>query len=292
MDKLDALVAFRTVAEEGSFTRAAARLGLTSSAVTKGIAQLERRLLVQLLVRSTRQLSLTSDGKQFYERCVRALAELDSAQEEMNNASQSPVGHVHIALPVVIARMHVIPRLAELLDAHPGLNVEIKQTDSRSDLIAEGIDIALWTGELPDSRLIGTLVAKQKRVTCATPAYLERFGTPSLPSDLHLHNCLRSRYTGSNWLFRMPDGEQTIAVRGSLLLDNSDGYRQAALSGLGIAQATWLLFAQDLKSGALKEILSEFRGEGRKFWLVFPRGQNKSPKVKVAADFLRRVLAG
>jgi DNA-binding transcriptional LysR family regulator len=288
LDKLAAWRAFAAVVEQNGFSAAASTLGLTASAVTKTVAQLEQQLGVRLLARSTRQLSLTGEGQIFFERCRRILVEIEMAELEMGQTSTAPRGLLHVQVPVVIGRLHVIPRLRALLEAYPEITLRVTQADRRLDMIKHGIDLAIWTGELPESRLVARLLARSYRITCAAPAYIERYGRPGTPDDLADHNCLRttSWQSGRTWLFRMPGGERTIGITGNLLLDNSDSYREAALAGLGIAQGTSFLFRDDVASGALVQLLPDYVAEGQKFWAVYPDIHSRSPKVGVLVDLL------
>lgn len=288
MDKFAAWRVFVTVVEQNGFTAAANKLGLTASAVTKNIAQLEQQLNVRLLARTTRQLSLTSEGNTFFERCRLILANIEQAEREMSQLSTAPRGDLHVQLSPVLCRLHLIPKLLAFQQLYPDISLRLTQTDRRLDLIKHGIDVAIWTGDLPDTRMVARRLARSQRITCAAPAYIAAHGRPEAPEDLAGHNCLRvtSWHGGRTWLFRMPEGERTVAIDGNLLFDNSDSYRDAALAGLGVAQATSFLFSPDVASGDLVQLLPDFVAEGQTFWVVYPDIHSKTPKVQAFIDLL------
>jgi DNA-binding transcriptional LysR family regulator len=160
------------------------------------------------------------------------------------------------------------------------------------DLIAHGIDVAIWVGEIPDSSMIAKLLLRTYRLTCATPEYLAIHGRPVTPDDLVRHNCLSttSWRRGRDWLFRTPEGDRTVPIRGNLLLDNGDAYREAALAGLGVAQAASYLFGQDVAAGRLEPLLTDYIAPGQDFWAVYPSSRHAAPKVTAFLAFVGEIF--
>lgn len=295
MDRFAAILAFTKVAENGSFTRAADRLGVSVSTVTKNVALLESHLNVRLFNRSTRRVALTDEGREFFQHCGRILGALEEAELAMDQSTAVTSGRLHVQVPVAAARLYIIPALPRFLADHPGLTVEITQTDKKLDLIKYGIDVSIWAGHIPDSTLTTRLLARSHRVTCASPAYLERFGRPTTPDDLVHHNCLRttSWQRGHSWLFRGAEGKEVLLpISGNLLVNSGDSYREAALAGLGIAQATSLLFVGDIRSGALEPILTDYTAPGQDYWIVYPPGRMRTPKVRAFTRFVHELFRG
>ncbi|MDB5820948.1 MAG: h16, partial [Rhizobacter sp.] len=206
MDKFAAIRAFVVVAQKHGFSAAARQLGVTASVVTKRVTSLEQELQVTLFARNTRKLALTLEGEAFFERCRDILSSLESAELDLAQSNTQPMGRLHVQLPMVVARLHVIPRLKSFFLDYPQVDLRITQSDSPQDLIGDGIDVAVWSGELPESRLVARRLTRSLRVTCAAPSYLAARGRPESPDDLPRHNCVRAaRYHGGrSWLFLMP----------------------------------------------------------------------------------------
>lgn len=288
MDKFAAWRVFSMVVEQQGFSAAAKKLGLTGSAVTKIVAQLEQQLNVRLLIRTTRRISMTTEGRLFYDHCREILDRVDDLELRLGRFSDTPRGELHVQMPPVIVRMHLIPRLQEFNDRYPEIGLRVTQSDRRVDMTANGIDAAIWTGDLPDGRLIARRLARSVRVTCAAPSYLERHGAPERIEDLSRHNCLRatSWRNGRTWQFRIEDCDRSVPIHGNLVLDTSDSYRDAALAGLGLAQGSSLLFEPDVRRGALVQVLKDYVAEGQTFWVVYPEMHRKTARVQAFVEFL------
>ena len=225
MDKFTALRVFTRVVEHGGFTAAAARLGQSPSAVTKTISRLEDELGAQLFNRSTRRLRTTEFGQQFYQSCVRILADLEDAEAAIKRAGGSARGTIKAIFPLSFGRVTLAPELPKFFARYPEISLERHFNDSAVDLIAEGFEIAVRTGHPTDSRLTTRLLTKGPQVTVAAPRYLEKRGEPRTPQELRPHNCLVSRF-GPDWTFKGKDGRPfSVRVRGSAVINSGDVLR-------------------------------------------------------------------
>ncbi|HEX2886017.1 LysR family transcriptional regulator [Vineibacter terrae] len=288
MDQFRAILAYVKLVERGSFTAAAEHLDVSISSVTKSIAQLEKSLHIRLVNRTTRRIALTDEGREYYERCRRILEDMESADLAMRQVSTTPRGRLHVLMPVAIGRLHIIPALPRFTAMYPDISLHLTLSDQHMDLIAHGIDVAIWVGEIPESSMIAKLLLRTYRLTCATPDYLRIHGRPATPDDLVRHTCLAttSWRRGRDWLFRTPEGDRTVPIRGNLMLDNGDAYREAALAGLGIAQAASYLFGEDVAAGRLEPVLGEYSAPGQDFWAVYPSSRHAAPKVTAFLRFV------
>ena len=286
MDKFMAITAFVRVAEHRGFTAAARKLGLSVSAITKSVARLEEDLGAQLFNRTTRRIALTDYGQEFYERCVPLLAQLEDAESTIRQANTVPKGRVRAVVPFSFGRVTVAPALPKFHEKYPHIQLDLQFNDSPIGFIEEGIDVAVRTGELSDSRLITRLLTQGPQKTVASPRYLAKHGVPRVPEDLHQHNCILGRF-GPEWTFRAPDGHDlTVRVGGNLTVYNGDVMREAAVAGVGIAQSTWWLFRKDLEAGAVVPILDDYAKLGSPVWVIYPANRHLPAKVRAFIDFL------
>ncbi|GAC1345659.1 MAG: LysR family transcriptional regulator [Acetobacteraceae bacterium] len=286
MNKFMALTVFSKVAEHGGFTAAARKLGLSVSAVTKTVARLEDDLGTQLFNRTTRQLHTTDFGQEFYERCVRILADLEDAEAALRQGSVSYKGRIRVVVPFSFGRVTLVPELPAFLRDYPDISLDLNFSDNAVDLIAEGYDLAVRTGEVTDSRLVTRLLTRGPTVTFAAPAYLGRHGTPQTPDDLRHHNCIVGRF-GPEWSFRGPGRDiAVVRVRGNTIVNSGDALREAAVAGIGIAQGTWWLARKDLERGTVVSILPTHAIEGMPVSLLYPAQRHLPAKVRVFIDFL------
>src|SRR6201996_4790772 len=212
MDRFQAMAAFVRVVDSGSFSEAARQLGVGQPAVSKTISQLEKRLEVRLLVRSTHALSPTDAGLRFYERARQAIREVDEAELEARGAGAALTGRLRISAPTTCARLMIVPRLPAFLARHPSLDIDVILDDRVIDLVSEGIDIALRLGVLADSTAVARKIASGRRSVVATPAYLARAGTPKVPADLAHHHAVIYSQLGDSWRFRQGDTEASVTV--------------------------------------------------------------------------------
>ena len=289
MDIATQMMIFARAVQEGGFSAAARALDLTPSAVSKQISRLEDRLGVRLLNRSTRHISLTDEGRAFYERCARITGEIQEAQDWVRGLKGVVQGTLRVASTVAFAKHLVLPVIPEFLQRYPELRVVLEVTDRLVDLVEEGVDVAIrFTEQLSDPSLVARRLAINRRVVCAAPSYLEAHGTPHAPEDLLSHNCL-SLYTVSSfndWEFEGPEGARVLHVSGNFETNSADALYHAALSGLGIARLSTYLVGPDLKAGRLVRLLPDYVHEKASILAVYPQNRHLSPKVRAFIDFL------
>jgi DNA-binding transcriptional LysR family regulator len=292
-DRLSGIREFVTVVEAGSFAAAALRLNLSRSAVGKTVARLEARLGTRLCQRTTRVLSLTEDGLAFYERCTRALKELEAAELALESGRLEPVGKVRVTVPVVIGRRCVAPVLYGAARRYPSLVLEMSFTDRPVDLIEEGYDLAIRNGPLADDPgLMSRTLVRQSMTVCASPAYLEKHGRPATLADLPAHQAIayaNPRFTRS-WLFPNEKGTTTeVAMKARIRLDDVEAIGDAAAAGLGLAwQPCWLIKSR-LASGELVRLFNDpaFEFTTSALW---PRAPFLPLRVRVLIDALAAEL--
>ncbi|HEM47189.1 MAG TPA: LysR family transcriptional regulator, partial [Alphaproteobacteria bacterium] len=250
---------------------------------------LEDRLGMRLLNRTTRQISLTEEGREFYERCVRVLAEIEEAEQWIVESRDSVRGTLRVSATVAFAKHHVLPLIPEFLERYPDLRVHLEVTDRFVDLVEEGVDVAIrFSEQIVDPSLVARRLAVNRRVVCAAPAYLERHGAPQTPEQLLEHNCLRL-YTVSSfneWEFQGAEGGGVLAVKGNFETNSADALYHAALAGVGIARLATFLVGPDLKAGRLVRLLPEYEHQKSSILAVFPKRQHLSPKVRAFVDYL------
>lgn len=286
MNKFMAIQVFTRVAEEGGFTSAAAKMGVSVSAVTKTISRLEDELGAQLFTRTTRSINITDYGQEFYERCVAILADLEDAEADLRKGTGAAWGRVRVVLPFSFGRVTVMPALPGFLERHPGLRLEIDFSDESVDMIARGYDVAVRTGEIKDSRLNTRVLTRSSQVTVAAPCYLARRGVPSTPQDLAEHDCIVGRF-GPEWTFRHAGGRRcAVRVDGSCTINSGDALREAAVAGVGLAQGTWWLFRKDLEQGTLVSVLDDYADEGMPVSILYTANRHLPRKVRAFLDFL------
>jgi DNA-binding transcriptional LysR family regulator len=291
---LQGLAAFVQAVEAGSFTLAAARLGVSKSAIGKSIARLEQRLGVKLLNRTTRRLRLTAEGEGFYDSCLRALSELEEAQAVLASRRRVPSGRVRIDVPVSFGRVCVAPMLLDLSRRYAELSLEITFTDRRVDLLEEGIDLAVRMGRLQDSTgLMARRIYTQRSVICASPAYLKTAGRPRTLEELERHACInygRENYLAT-WQGKNTDGTlHSFAPRGRLVLGHGEAILDAVLQGHGIAfLPTWLI-AQHLRRKSLALVFADVL-DNLEVHALWPKARDLAPKIRVVVDELVRHFA-
>jgi DNA-binding transcriptional LysR family regulator len=292
VNRLAAMETFVRVVETGSFSAAARLLGLGQPAVSKAIAQLEERLGVQLLLRSTQKLTPTEAGQNFYDRAKRAIEEVDEAELTARGASASLSGELRISAAVTFARLHVVPRLAAFLAEHPALEMDVVLDDRNIDLIESGIDVALRMGTLTDSALVARKIGQSPRRVLGTPAYFERHGEPKAPADLSAHQALvyDLRGGGTAWTFRKGNTESSVTVNGRLRTTAAEGVREGVLAGIGLAVASEWMFAPELERGLVKAVLQDWTLPPMELWAVFPNGRRATAKARAFVTFIEEAL--
>jgi DNA-binding transcriptional LysR family regulator len=292
MNRLAAMETFVRVVETGSFSAAARQLDLGQPAVSKIIAQLEERLGVQLLLRSTQRLTPTEAGQTFYERAKRVIEEADEAEVAARGASASLSGELRICAAVTFARLHVIPRLPAFLAQHPALKLDVILDDRRIDLIEAGVDVALRMSSLEDSSLIARKIAQCPQRVIGTPAYFERFAEPRVPADLSGHQVVVYNQPGggSTWTMRKGATETSVMIGGRMRVNAAEGVREAVFSGLGLAIVSEWMFSPELKSGIVRSVLQDWTLPPMELWAIFPTGRRASAKARAFVTFLEEAL--
>lgn len=290
MDKHAEMATFVHVIDDGGFSQAARALKRTPSAVSKQITRLEDRLGISLLHRTTRRLHLTEAGEIYYHHARRILAEVEDAEYAASRLQEAVRGTLRVTTSAAFGESQMVPLLIDFHDLYPDLHVELLITDRMVDLVAEGFDIAIRVASrLADSSVIARRIASNRRVVCAAPAYVDRFGKPEKPEDLRDHNCLTfSQQTQLNtWHFAGPDNAVTVHVTGSFESNNSQAVYQAAKRGLGLVRISTFSAGDDIRAGNLMPVLTEY-GEtsDSSLYAIYPAGRYPSPNVRAFIDFL------
>ncbi|MGP0073321.1 MAG: LysR family transcriptional regulator [Bryobacteraceae bacterium] len=292
MDRLAAMGAFVVVVDTGSFSAAARRLNVGQPAVSKTVAQLEERLGVKLLVRTTRGLTATEAGLNYYERARRSIVEADEAELAARGAGSGLTGRLRICGAVTFARIHLIPRLPEFLARHPELEMEVVLDDRNIDLVQEGIDVALRMGQLTDSRLTARRIASGRLVVVGTPAYFERTGEPTAPGDLAAHQAViyDQGGGGADWTFQRDGVEIAVTLKGRLRVSAAEGVRAAVLANVGIAVASEWMFSPEIADRTVQTVLQDWELPRIDLWAVFPAGRTATAKARVFTQFAEEVM--
>lgn len=288
MDLYLAMRIFSRVAEAGSFTDVARELNLTQPTVSKQISALEERLGTRLVNRTTRSLTLTDDGRQFYEHSRQILEALGEAEAAIGKGRSAPSGMIRLGCPVAFGRLHIAPRMARLLDRHSELRVELLMNDGFVDLVEQGIDLAVRVGELADQSLIARRIGTTARVTVASPDYFARRSEPQTPEDLRSHNCIVYTHlsTVNEWHFEGSAGPIRVRVQGNFRANNSEAVREAVLSGIGVAVTPTWLFRDEITKGLVKIVLRQFEPTRLPIHAVYPSRRLLSARVRAVIDFL------
>lgn len=288
MDRLGALGIFVQTAEMGSFAAASQRLGLSSSAVGKAVARLEQELGVRLFHRSTRSMTLTEEGSFFLDTCRRILSDLDMAQAQLSSSHKSPRGLLRVSFPMT--GMLLMPAISAFMRAYPDITLDLDFTDRLVDVIEEGFDAVVRTGEIRDTRLMSRRLGSFRHRIVASPAYLEREGTPQIPEDLLLHRCLHHRFANSGKLEPWPLARDGKALRISLpattVASTLEPLAYLAENGFGITCLPHFAVAQQIAEGRLVAILDEDTTDAGVFRVLWPTSRYLSPKIRVFVDFM------
>jgi DNA-binding transcriptional LysR family regulator len=294
VDKLKQLESFVSVATKGSLTAAAKAEGVAPAIMGRRLDALEERLGVKLLVRTTRRITLTHEGSAFLEDCQRLLGELASAEASVSAGGVKASGHMRITAPAGFGRRHVAPLVPRFRELHAEVTISLSLSDRVVDLAGEGFDCAVRVGDLPDSSLVSVRLAENRRLCVATPAYLERHGTPRHPSELVKFDCLALSSDASQargWAFRIPkpNGEELIHLKPGGPLDCSDGQvlHDWCLAGYGIAWRSIWEVESEITSGALIEILGDFAAPPNGIYAIFPQRKHLPLRVRLWIDFLK-----
>ncbi|WP_028535495.1 LysR family transcriptional regulator [Paludibacterium yongneupense] len=294
MDKLQAMEVFVRVVETGGITSAAASLRLPKSTATTLIQKLEVTLGVKLLNRTTRRVSVTPDGAAYYTRCLAILAEVRDTEDSIAQHHARPGGRLRIDVPTLMARSVIVPALPVFFERYPEIKLELGCSERRAELIEEGIDCAVWSGELQNSSLVARRVGQLFFATCASPAYLAAHGQPLHPADLAAHRCINhfSPRSGkiADWIFAK-DGERIQApLDGHIALDDENSYVAAAEAGLGIAKIPAFVLKDAMEHGRLELVLGDWLPEPVPLYIVYPQNRHLSAKVRVFVDWIAELF--
>jgi DNA-binding transcriptional LysR family regulator len=273
MDRLTAIQVFAQVVESGSFAKAAARLGLSTSAASRQVAELEGHLQTRLLNRTTRRVSLTETGRAFYERAVQLIGDLEEAEQEASRAAVEPRGTIRLTTPVNFGVRHVAPVIAAFLARHRAVRFDVSLSDRVVDLVEEGFDLAIRVGSSGPDNLVARKLGETRLVPCAAPAYLASHAAPKTPEDLARHNCFTYEYLSPRNLWRFRDragAERVVRVAGNLHSNNGDILAEAAARGAGIVFEPSFIVGPDVRAGRLVPLLQDFEPLPMPIYAVYP----------------------
>lgn len=289
MELSSQMVLFAKVVECESFSAAARSLGQSPSAVSRQIGHLEDRLGVRLLNRSKHGLSLTEEGRAFHARCAEVATRIADAETFAAQMTGHPQGVLRAISTVAFAKAQLLPLMPEFLAQYPDIRVSLELTDRKIDLAAEAIDVAIrFTEQLDDPSVIARRLAGNRRVICAAPGYLDRFGRPETAADLAGHNCLRLSTVArwNDWHLDGAGGGELAPIKGNFEANSADAIYHAALAGVGIARLSTYLVGDDLRAGRLVRLLPDQPCEGSELFAIYSDKRNLSPKVRAFIDFL------
>jgi LysR family transcriptional regulator for bpeEF and oprC len=294
MDKLQAMEVFTRVVETGGITRAADSLRLPKATAATLIQKLEATLGVRLLNRTTRHVSVTPDGAAYYERCIAILAEVRETEESLAKQHATPRGRIRVDVPTLMARSVFVPALPQFFARYPDIDLALACNERRADLLEEGIDCAVWSGEIEESSLVARRVGFLYFATCAAPSYLAAHGQPAHPDDLIRHRCINhfSPRSGKtvDWVFSKDGARVQTSLRGNIALEDENSYVAAAEAGLGIAQIPAFVLKEAMERGALELVLADWFPEPSPLYVVYPQNRHLSNKVRVFVDWVAELL--
>jgi DNA-binding transcriptional LysR family regulator len=288
MDKFQEMLTFAAVVDAGSFVRAAESLSMSKAAVSRYVTELEARLGVRLLQRTTRKLSLTGEGEVFHARCQTLLADIAEAEAEITARSGQAVGLVKVNVPVSFGILHLAALWGEFRSLHPQVTLDVTLADRIVDLVEEGYDLAVRIARLPSSTLISRPLSSTRMVLCASPKYLQQAGTPQHPTELAGHAVLAYSLwaSGDEWPFDGPGGPVSVKTMPWIRTNSGDTCRAAALQHQGIVMQPSFMVGPDLAAGTLVEVMPQYRGLELGIYAVYPSRKHVSPKVRLLIDFL------
>lgn len=289
MDRFHAISAFARVVEAGSFVRAAERLGVSVSAVSRQVAELEAHLDSRLLNRTTRRLSLTESGRVFYERCVQLLSDLDEAEQSAGAGAVRPRGTLRLTCGTTFGARHLTGAIADFIVRYPEMRLDVELSDRATDLVDEGFDAAVRIGAVGSQNLVARKIGETRLICCAAPAYLERRGEPKTPEELAAHDCLTYEYAPQKnvWPFRDPQGNEcNVHVAGPVHANNGAFLSALAVAGTAIVLEPDFQVGPEVRAGRLVPILRRFEPQPANIYVVYPSRRNLSAKVRAFTDFL------
>jgi DNA-binding transcriptional LysR family regulator len=288
MDRFLEMQTFAAVVDAGSFVKAADVLGLPKAAMSRYVGELEARLGVRLLHRTTRRLSLTDEGQVFYARSKELLAGVEEAEAEITSRSGAASGLLRVNAPVTFGIRHLAPLWGVFRDRYPQVSLDVTLADRVVDLVEEGYDLAIRIASLPSSTLISKRLASTRMALCASPQYLSARGVPHQPADLAAHAVIAYSYwsTGDEWHFDGPQGHVSVKIKPCIHTNSGDTCRAAALAHQGVILQPTFLVGDDLAAGTLVELMPAFRSIEIGIYAVYPTRKHVAPKVRALVDFL------
>jgi len=294
MDRLEALKVFCRVVDAGGFSKAADKLGMSTSSVTNQIAALEKHFQVKLLNRSTRSMSLTEEGKHCYAQAMLLLGDMDELETSLMRSNKTPAGSIRVELPSIISRLYIAPALPRFIAAYPDITLKISVGDRNIDMVEDGVDVAVRIGDLPDSSLIARPLCKTRYICCASPAYLKKNGTPQHPEELGQFACLGFLRPNSRllrpWLFTKKDKQFQHIPSASLAMDHVESLIETAKAGAGIVQHMSISVAGAIQAKQLQPVLEDWSAPGPDMSVLFQQKSHHAAKIKVFVQFLEEVL--
>jgi DNA-binding transcriptional LysR family regulator len=294
MDRFTAMSVFVQVVEQGSFARAAERLEMSTSAVSRYVSDLETHLDARLINRTTRKLSLSETGQAFFERAVQLLSDLDEAEALAESTQAEPRGTIKLTCSAAFGLLHLTPAMADFQRQYPRMRFDVSLSDRFVDLIEEGLDLAIRIGELGNPNLVAKKIGETKLITCASPAYLKARGQPKHPHDLVNHNCFTYAYlaTKDHWRFAGSNDEPIeVRIEGSLHSNSGELAVAMAEQGAGIAREPDFMFGRALAEKRLVQVLKNFPSRPMGIYAVYPSRRHLSNKVRIFVDFLHARFA-
>lgn len=294
MEDAQNLMIFAQVIESGSFSRAARRLGIANSSVSKRMQALETNLGVRLIQRTTRSLRLTEEGQKLYERCARIKEEIEDISLEASGFKETPRGTIKICVPPLLAHTRLAPQLPVFLSRYPELFIELELTERESDLRDTGFDLSVRTGEQRDSSMIGQRLCTVNALLCAAPGYLDLYGRPARPADLIQHNYLAwrapDRKAYSQLIFKKGAKTYKTKISGNFASSDAQALKEAAIHGAGITLLPDITIDQEIESGLLEVVLPKYECYKYPLYMVYHRRDFQPAKLKVAAEFLKKTF--
>ena len=294
MDKLQAMQVFVRVVETGGVTRAADSLGVPKATATTLIQKLEATLGVRLLNRTTRRVSVTPDGAAYYDRCLAILSLVRDTEESLGQQHATPRGRLRVDVPTLMARSVFVPALPQFFARFPDIELALASSERRADLIEEGVDCAVWSGEIEESNLVARRVGFLYFATCAAPSYIAKYGRPEHPDDLVRHRCINhfSPRTGkvADWVFSKNGVRVQTSLQGYVALEDENSYVAAAEAGLGIAQIPAFILKESMERGSLDLLLGDWFPEPSALYVVYPQHRHLSGRIRVFVDWVAQML--
>jgi DNA-binding transcriptional LysR family regulator len=287
MDRLDAMTVFIAAVDGGSLSAGGRQLGMPLATVSRKLSDLETHLRVRLLHRSTRKLTLTDAGRDYYASCKRILEDVGEAERDASGEYSEPRGELVIAAPIVFGRLHVLPVVSQFLAAYPEVDVRLVQGDRNANLVEDHLDLAVRIGALPDSSMTAANVGSVRRVVCASPDYLSRRGTPKAPEDLSAHACVSFDALGSAdaWRFQREGEDRVVTVHPRLVVNTAEAAIDAAIAGVGISRILSYQVADAIRAGTLHRLLQEHESVSSPVSLLFDGRRRLPLKLRAFVDF-------